>query len=135
MNAGNDLEEAIRQAERHLETIRRLSQRRPLPPLPQSQAVPNPSKDAELDIKKMAVEVLRQQIEEHGFTHIKLGRMVGIANSDISDLLRGQSYHRFSVDRINRILSAFGVRIETSYQLKAIPQEPGLPMDPSTPMR
>ena len=65
----------------------------------------------ELLLKAQLVSELRRLIEELSLTQTAAARLTGVAQPDLSNLLRGQ-LRGFSVERIMRMLTALGQDLE-----------------------
>lgn len=68
-------------------------------------------RDAEERLAKAElVRVIRKTIEERGLTQSEAARILGTAQPDVSDLMRGK-LSRFSMERLERFLNALDMEI------------------------
>lgn len=78
-------------------------------------ALPNPE---ERLAKAELVRVVRRTIKNNGWTQRKAATVLGIAESDMSDLMRGK-LARFSLERIDRFLNALDFEVEIHVRRRA----------------
>jgi transcriptional regulator with XRE-family HTH domain len=71
-------------------------------------------------VKSAAIDFLRDKLTETGMSQTELAKRAGLERSHVSEMLAGR-LARFSVDRVNRALAVFEVRIESSYRFNPKP--------------
>jgi predicted XRE-type DNA-binding protein len=69
--------------------------------------LPNPE---ERLAKAELARVVRAVIKERGLTQVQAAQILGVAQPDVSDLVRGR-LSRFSMERLERFLNAFDLEI------------------------
>jgi predicted XRE-type DNA-binding protein len=53
---------------------------------------------------------IRKEIRERGLTQVKAAKLLGVAQPDVSDLMRGK-LGRFSMERLERFLNALDMEV------------------------
>jgi predicted XRE-type DNA-binding protein len=69
-----------------------------------------PSDPEERLAKALLARVIRERIEAEGWTGVRAAKALGVAPSDVSDLLRGK-LTRFSFERLERFLTALDMNV------------------------
>ena len=78
----------------------------------------------ELRLKSQIVIALRRLVEERKLTQTKAAEVIGIAQPDLSNILRGK-FRGYSVERLMRMLTAFEQDVEIVMRPHSKPGEAG----------